>query len=282
MNTYFMLQLLRDQIAEAVASHWDDDKLVGRLNLAQRKVAVLVQNYPGAWLLKSADLTPVDSIITLPNDCAKPVYLEEKSSGRPLTWLESVKLRRVSRRIENSLGNWVGGPEVYPLLGTLEVNESGYTTEVTLWYDVRVPDLMAGTAAAGSGAAALVFPDESPVKHVDDYYNGVAIEIESGTGAGTVGDIITDYTGVDRSCVVTGTYDDTSIFGTVSRLPEESHPLILAEATVLAIAKPSSTIDKEVFQYYVNERRDAKRDLKDWLETRIRGQRRVQVTEDFI
>jgi len=282
MNTYEMLQLLRDQIAEAVASHWTDVNLVRRLNVAQRKVAVLVQNYPGAWLLKSVDLTPSGSVIILPSDCAKPVYLEEKSSGRPIAWLGNVKTRRVSRAGVASLGWESGFLEAYPLLNTLEINQSGYSSEVTLWYDVRVPDLMAGTAAAGSGAAALVFPDESPVKHVDDYYNGVALEVESGTGAGTVGDSISDYTGVDRTCVVSGTYDNTSVFGTISRLPEECHPLILAEATVLAVAKPSSNIDKEVFQYYVNERRDVKRDLKEWLETRIKGYARVEVTEDFI
>ena len=279
MNAYEMLDLLRDQIAEATAAHWTDVNLVRRLNAAQRKVAVLVQNYPGAWLLKSADLTPVASVITLPADCAKPVYLEETSSGRPLSWLGNVRTRRVSRKIAASLDSWTGAPEVYPLLGTLEVNESSYTTGVTLWYDVRVPDLMAGTASAGA-ATSLTFPDESPVKHVDDYYNGVGIEVDSGTGAGTVGDIITDYAGATRICTVSGTYSSSSVFGTISRLPEECHPLILAEATVLAVAKPSSTIDEKVFQYYVNERKEMQRDLKEWLETRIKGHRRVEVTED--
>lgn len=281
MDTYFMLQLLRDQISEAVASHWSDVNLLRRLNVAQRKVAVLVQNYPGAWLLKSADLTPSSSIITLPSDCAKPVYMEEKSSGKPIAWLSNVKARRVSRSVGASLDWWSGAPEAYPLLGTLEVNQSDYSTEVTLWYDVRVPDLMAGTASAGA-ATSLTFPVDSNVKHVDDYYNGVAIDVDAGTGAGTVGDIITDYTGATGACVVSGTYDNTTVFGTISRLPEEAHPLILAEATVLAVAKPSSNIDKEIFQYYVNERRDVKRDLQDWLETRIKGHGRVEITEDFI
>lgn len=281
MNTYEMLQLLRDEIAEASPAHWTDVNLVRRLNVAQRKVAVLVQSYPGAWLLKSKDLTPSSSIITLPSDCAKPVYIEEKSSGKPLAWLGSVKTRKVSRSQGTSLDWWSGAPEVYPLLGTLEINQDDYGTQVTLWYDVRVPDLMAGTASAGA-ATSLTFPDESPVKHIDDYYNGVGLEVDSGTGAGTVGDTISDYTGVDRVCVVSGTYSSSSVFGTISRLPEECHPLILAEATVLAVAKPSSNIDKEVFQYYVNERRDVKRDLKEWLETRIQGHRRIEITEDFI
>ena len=148
MDTYTMLQLGRDFVAEVSASHWSDINFIHRLSVAQRKVAVLVQNYPGAWLLKSANLTPVASVITLPSDCAKPVYLEETSSGQPLAWLENVKARRVSRTVGASLGGWVGAPEVYPLLGTLEVNQDSYTTEVTLWYDVRVPDLMAGMASA--------------------------------------------------------------------------------------------------------------------------------------
>ena len=280
MDTYTMLQLQRDYIAEAVASHWEDVPLIHRLNVAQRRVAVLVQNYPGAWLQKSADLTPVASVITLPQDCAKPVYLEETSSGQPINWLGSVKQRRVSRRAGASLG-YSGLLEAYAQRNTLVVNQEGYTTGVTLWYDVRVPDLIAGTASAGA-ALSLTFPVNANVKHIDDYYNGVAIEVDSGVGAGTVGDVITDYTGSSGACVVAGTYDNTSIFGTVSLLPEEAHPLIILEAALLALAKPSSNIDEKVFQYYTNEKREAKRELKEWLETRIAGEGRVAITEEGI
>jgi len=278
MDTYNMLQLLRDQIGEAVESHWSDVNLNRRLNVAQRKVAVLVQNYPGPWLLKSKDLTPVASIITLPDDCAKPVYLEETSSGKPLAWLGNVRTRRVSRGLSDGLSVGVA-LEAYPLQRTLEVNQANYTTQVTLWYDQRVPDLIAGTASAGA-ATSLTFPDNSNVKHIDDYYNGVGLEIDSGTGAGTVGDVITDYDGATGACVVSGTYDADTVFGTISLLPEETHHLILLEATVLAIAKPSSSIDKEVFQYYMNERKEALKEVKEWLETRIKGYGRVEITEE--
>jgi len=280
MDTYTMLQLQRDYVGEAVASHWTDVDLIHRLNVAQRRVAVLVQNYPGSWLQKSADLTPVASVITLPQDCAKPVYLEETSSGNPIAWLGSVKQRRVSRRAGASIG-YESYLEAYALRNTLVVNQDGYTTGVTLWYDVRVPDLMAGIASAG-GVASLTFPVNANVKHIDDYYNGVGLEVDSGTGAGTVGDTISDYTGSSGACVVTGTYDATSIFGTVSLLPEEAHPLIILEAALLALAKPSSNIDEKVFQYYANEKREAKRELKEWLETRIAGEGRVAITEEGI
>lgn len=278
MNAYNMLQLLRDQIAEGTASHWSDVNLIHRMNVSQRKIALLVGNYPGAWLQKSADLTPVASVITLPADCAKPVYLEETSSGNPIAWLGNVRTRRVSRGIAPS-GLWSGVLEAYPLRNTLVVNQASYTTQVTLWYDQTVPDLMTGTASAGE-ATGLTFPDTTNVVHIDDYYNGVSIQAESGTGANTAGDIITDYDGATRVCVVTGTYSATTVFGTLTMLPEECEPLILLDATVLALAKPSSNIDEKVFQYYLNERKDAKRDLVEWLETRIKGYGRVEVTEE--
>ena len=282
MNAYNMLELLRDQVGEGTASHWSDVNLVRRLNAAQRKVAVLVGSYPGSWLVKSVDLTPSSSVITLPQDCSKPLYLEETSSGKPLTWLENVKGRRVSR-LPNITGEWYGGGlEAYPLRNTLVVNQDSYATEVTLWYEQRVPDLVVGTGTTGSAATALYFPDDVNTKRVDDYYNGVGFETEEGTGAGTVGDSITDFVGSSRKATVTGTYGTDSVFGTISLLPEEAHYLIVLEATVLALAKPSSNIDEKVFGYYLGERKEAKRDLERWLETRIKGYGRVAITEEGI
>jgi len=279
MNTYSMLQLLRDQVSEGTASHWSDVNLVRRLNMAQRKVGLIVGNFPGAWLVKSADITPSSSVITLPSDCSKPLYMEEKSSGKPLAWLGSVKHRRVSRQVGVTPDWWSGAPEAYPLMNTLEVNQDSYSTEVTLWYEIRVPDLVTGTAAAG-GATSLTFPDDVNTKRVDDYYNGVSIETEEGTGAGTVGDSITDFVGSTRVATVTGTYGNDSVFGTISRLPEEAHPLIVLEATLMALAKPSSNIDENVFKYYMSERKEMRRELEMWLESRVKAQGRINFTEE--
>lgn len=281
MNAYSMLQLLRDQVSEGTASHWTDVNLMKRINMSQRKVALLVSSYPGSWLVKSKDLTPSSSVITLPSDCSKPLYLEETSSGKPLSWLEGVKHRRVSRQRGSTPTWWSGSPEVYPLRNTLVVNQSSYSTEVTLWYEQRVPDLVAGTAAAG-GAASLTLPDDAVTKRIDDYYNDVEIETEDGTGAGTVGDSISDYAGATRVATVTGTYSTDSVFGTISLLPEEAHPLVVLDATLLALAKPSSEIDENTFKYYTSERRLAEKMLGEWLETRIKGHSRIAYTEEGI
>ena len=279
MNSYNMMQLLRDQIGEKTASHWTDVTLLRRLNFCQRHLAILVQAFQGGWLQKSVDLTPVASVITLPQYCAKPVYLEETSSGQPINWLGSVKQRRVSR-VSGALVGYDTRLEAYALRNTLVVNRESYTTGVTLWYDMRVPNMMTGIGAVGSGALALVFPNNDNVKHVDDYYNGVEFMAHAGTGAATVGDSITDYDGNTRICTVSGTYGADTKFGTISLLPEECHKLIVLEATLLALAKPSSNIDEKVFQYYDNERKHSAKEVKDWLETRVTGERRVAVTEE--
>jgi hypothetical protein len=243
-------------------------------------LALEVSMMEGSWLVKSKSLTPVASVITLPDDCSKPLYLEETTSGALLRWLENVRTRRVSRRRGIS-ANWEGSLEVYPLRNTLVVNQDSYTTGVTLWYEERVPDLMAGTASAG-GAASLTFPVNGNVKHIDDYYNGVEFQAESGTGAGTVGDSISDYVGATGACTVTGTYSTDTVFGTISKLPEECWPVIVLDATVAAMAKPSSNIDKEVFLYYTQERARARKQMLEWLTTRIKGSSRVEITEETI
>lgn len=264
MNCYDQLQLLRDYIGEASAAQWTDVNLVRRLNAAQRKIAIVTAMSPGNWLIKSASVTPVASVITLPVDCSKPVYLEETSSGAPISWLSGgIPYRRVSRGIGTSLDIGVG--EAYPLEATIEVNKDSYTTACTLWYQVRVPDLQQGTAAAG-GALSLTFPDDRNTKRVTSYYAGTQIEVISGTGVAAV-DLISAYTAT-MVATVGGTYGITTLFGTISRLPEETHHLIVLEAAVIALMKPASKLDKEVLQYYLSELRTTRTDVYGWLESR--------------
>jgi len=266
MNAVEMLELLRDNINEAVESHWSDVNLVRRLNMAQREIALLVAMSPGQWLIKSASVTPSDSVITLPADCSKPIYMEETDSGSPVHWLQKVAYRRVSRPVGTSLD--VGSLEAYPLLSTLEINKDSYSTACTLWYQIRVPDLQTGTATTGSAATKLYFPDNLNTKRVDDYYNNVEVEITDGTLAGTI-DTITDYVASTRLATITGTVSTDSVFGTISRLPEETHMLIVLDATVLAMMKPSASIDKNVIKFYVDRVKDARAEVDAWLASRI-------------
>lgn len=266
MNTVEMLELVRDNINEATASHWSDINLVRRLNMAQREIALLVAMSPGQWLIDSVSVTPSDSVITLPDDCSKPIYMEETSSGTPVHWLQKVAYRRVSRPVGTSLD--VGSLEAYPLLNTLEVNKDSYSTACTLWYQIRVPDLQTGTATTGSAATKLYFPDNLNTKRIDDYYNNVDVEITDGTLEGTI-DTITDYVASTRLATITGTAGTDSVFGTISRLPEETHMLIVLDATVLAMMKPSSSIDKSVIKFYIDRAKEVRAEVDGWLASRI-------------
>jgi hypothetical protein len=281
MNAYMMNELLKGMIGEETAAHWGVDNLLMRMNLSQGKVATLIMSYPGSWLTKSKDLTPVASVITLPTDCGKPLYMEIKANGQPVSWLGNVRLRRVSRgtgdvSFDNNYAS--GGVEAYVLAKTIEINSVDFTDEVTLWYEERVPDLMTGTGSAG-GLLELTFPDTINVKRVDDYYNGVGLEVASGTGSGTV-TTISNFVAATRVCTLAaGTCGADSVFGTVSVLPEEAVMLVILETALFALAKPSSTVDKEVWQFYFSERKEAKKVLEEWLETRVKGFSRVATTE---
>lgn len=280
MNAYRMVEDLRDNCGEATAAHWDNAELLRKLNTAQRRIATLIQLQAGDWLVKSASLTPVASVITLPSDCAKPVYLEETSSGRAISLDANLRDRRVTRPEGTSL--YSGFLEAYLLKGTLEINMSSYVQACTLWYQQRVADLHMGTADAG-GAASLTFQSANQPRLEADHYNNVGIEIVEGTAVGS--DTITDYaitaaqTSVKGVCTVTGTYASDSVYGTVSILPEEAHALIVLKATTLCLAKPSSAIDPKYYQFFKQEYREAEKDFKEWISTRLSGSMRTRITE---
>lgn len=262
MNSYEMLQLVRDMIGEATASHWTDTNILKRMNFAQRKVAMLVANNPGQWLITSQDVTPVSSVITLPADCARPVYLEEKSTGYPINWMNSVEMRRVSRSIGTTLDQ--GFSEIYPLMSTIEVNKDSYSTECTLWYEIRVPDMLTGAAGASTGADALHMTGGA---FIDDYYNNCLVEVYSSSLV-DIRSLISDYVASTRVATISGTATSADIFGTISRLPEEAHYLIVLEAVYSSLVKPGSVLDEKVVFHYKDEIKLAKQELVQYLNSR--------------
>lgn len=274
MNTAFMLEMLRDNVFEATEAMHTDEHLLMRLNQGQGRVALRVSMCRGDWLVASADLTPVASVITLPSDCSKPIYLEEKSSGTPLTWLDGgVAHRRVSRAVGTSIDT-AGTREVYPLMSTIEVNQDSYSTEVTLWYQIRVPDLHTGDCGASSGASALEFAQDKNLVFLVDYYNNSVIEmLDSGGAFVALRSTISDFaiSATEALATITGTGVSGQVYGTISRLPEETHPLIILEATVSALLKVSANVDKQELDRFRSERNQERKVVDEWLESRIVG-----------
>jgi hypothetical protein len=276
MNAFYMLKDLRDNVGEATESHWGDDDLLWKLNLAHRVRANELISVPGDWLLTSSNLTPVDSVITLPSDCVKPVYMEETTDGYPIPFCGDIRDRRTDRVYATN--PWSGSAEAYLVGNTIEVNASSYTTGVTLWYQKRVPDLHAGTESSVA-ASTLGFDLGNRPRFEDDYYNNVYVEVmDATTHAIEIRSLITDYTAAGVA-TITGTPTDTDVYGTVSTLPEEAMDLVVLDATLRALAKPSAALDPKYFEYFRELYRDAKRDWNNFISTRISGTNRVRVTE---
>jgi len=274
MNAYEMRTEIRENINEATADHWTDLDILRKLNQAQRRAAIKLSLATGDWLIKrSTALTPSSQQITLPSDCAKPVYMETVTDGYPIEFGFSVRDRRSSRQSGASISS--GYNEGYLLQDTIEINADSFSDTVYLWYQRRVPDLMFGTASAGA-ATSLTFPSAMRPKMEADYYNGVGIEIVSGTGS-PARDTISDYTAA-FVCTVSGTFSSDSIFGTLSEIPEEGHPFMVLSATLGLLAKPSAALDPKYFEYFKAEQRDAQKDFEQWVETRKSGSIRTRIT----
>ena len=276
-NAYDFLQLLRDNVGEGTASHWSDLNLLRRLNQAYYETARLISMSSGQWLVKSATVTPSSSVITLPDDCSKPVYLED-ANGSPVRWLTSVGQRRVSRSFGSGYDS-SSAREAYPLMDTIELNESGYSSACTLWYQQRVVDLQTGTASAGDDLS-LTFQASMRARQVADYYNGTTIEVISGTGPGIY--TIDDYTSASVCTLSASSFDTDSVYGTVPVTPQETNDVIILRATLLAMSKPSSNMDEKVFQMFSNDFRDAKKDLKEWIENRVIENTGVEIGEPYL
>ena len=123
MNAYDQFLEIRENIGEASAAHWTDVGILTKMNQSQRRLWQQLQEVPGDWSGASALLTPSNSVVTLPNDCGKPIYMEEASSGREIPISITVRERRLTRAIGSSLET--GMVEAYPMGNTLEVNMQG-------------------------------------------------------------------------------------------------------------------------------------------------------------
>lgn len=282
MNAYEMVELLRQNIGEKVEAHWSDRLLLRRLNNEQKEVARLCYDSPGDWLLKkSSSITPAASVITLPTDCVRPAYLEEVSSGRNIPIRGTVRERRVGRQPGTTIS--AGTIEAYFMGANLEVNMDSYTEPVYVWYQQRVPDLHAGECGNGTGATSIVFEAKNWPNGQNDYYNGVYVEVRDKTShVLNVRQAITDYVGSTFTATIasaTVTPEVNDLYGTISLLPEELHNWVVLRATVRALAKPSSTFEKEVFSFWRAELRAAKEEAEEFLASRLSGSTYTRIVE---
>lgn len=285
MNTYEMIESVRDNVGETVAAHWANKMILKKLNEAYRGVAVMVLDSPGDWVMKKSVAITPDSLsrLTLPTDCVRLAYLEEVSSGRNIPIRGSVRERRGGRAPGTSLGS--GIVEAYLLGNYVEVNIDSFAEPCYIWYQPRLVDLHAGVCAVTVTDATHVGLElASWPSGIDNYYNEVIIEVRDVSSyVLNVSTLITDYvgsTGVATigSAIVTPAVGD--FYGTVPQIPEELLGLVVLKATLRAFGKPSSTFEKELFGFWKSELKDAEERVESFLATRISGSTYTRVAED--
>lgn len=278
MNAYEILEIVRNNVNEATAAHWSDKEILRKINMAHRNAAAIISRSEGDWLVKSTTLASSNSIISLPSDCVKVVYIEESSTGYPITLSGTVRERRVTRRTGTTLTSV--GLHGYVIGSTIEINQEAYSNNVDLWYEYRVVDLHAGAAGSGSGASTLVFSLDTSPNRNDDYYNSRTVEVVDGTGSGIIS-TISDYDGGTYTATITGTCASGDNYGTVSQLPKEAMDFVVWHATKACMMKPATAIDPKYFSFVDDNLREARQYFRDFLSNRTKASIHTRYTEVY-
>lgn len=255
MNVYLMVEMVRSltgrqttsgSIPSRTGGYLDDQEIVRFLNLSQDKLVNRIQSY------KRGHLAKTETFGFTSGEYALPVYVK----GRPLHIRREDQSAGKMRNEQIPLGtSWfyesdlhIEGHEHIEFYDrTLKAHPSPGTSgssSFRMWYNWKVPWLHWGTAAAGN-ATTMTLEDSVWVDRRDDYYNGVFMEVVSGTGAGEGRAEITDYAGSTR--VATWTTPSTnpstdSVYAMISPIPEQFHELMVYEAAKLGRLKAKEEV----------------------------------------
>ena len=281
MDTFEMIEDVRESIGESVAKHWGDKELLRRLNRNYQAVSRFYLEAEGDWFLTSTELTPdANSQIDIPSDAFKVSYLEKTDSHDIISLRDTVRESQLGKIPQMSL---TYAPTKGFLIGNkIEINQENFTSSLTLWYRQRLCDLHAGQLATGTADTSLIFDASLWPSGIDDYYNGKEVVIRNNSSNAFVGkQTILDYTGSTGTAIIaTNTPNPAAeyYYGTVSELTDEGNALVIRNTILEALAKPSSVVEEFVFRYWRGLAIEAKRSLDEFLDKRVdatMGVRRV-------
>lgn len=275
MDAYEILQQVRHDVAETTEAHWTDLALLRKLRMECARIWRELSLQPGGYAMTSGSVTVTDSVITLPSDCAKPLYLETDQD-----------VEVVIRGLRESRYDYVGAVTTfdgtyytaYQEGETLKINADSVNGTWTLWYLKRMDEVLYGVAGGSSGASALHLEAAMQPSQTDDTYNGLSVfTYDATTGARKLSTVITDYAGATLVATITGTPASGDYYGSELGLPLECEDVLLGRIVLSCLAKVSSAIDPKYFEYQRELVRDAEKTWKAWLETSIPGSRSVRV-----
>ena len=245
-NAYEMVDEVRHSLNEhsealvqgqAKGTH-SNNQILKAINKAQLLIHAFLFKRDNGLFLTDADLTGVNSVYTLPSNFAKLALFRDET-GRKVFPIVPSQTKRTAA---------TGSDRLYLRKGnTLVLDKAGVTETYKLWYYTKPRDIHLGRLDAG--AAQSMTLDDRFGKAIDDYYNGMMIEIMTGT---KFIDTITDYTGSSRVAVVAGTGVKGSFYGLVSELPQPFHSLIPLKAAI-HIKATSPVAQEKPTQVEINE-----------------------------
>lgn len=240
LNLYSMFMSVRKTLSETTAAFWADTEIFYQLNQAQNFIA-----RKSLCLKKEVTVTTITSqqeYDLKDNSFADVIDITEDGIDFKIGGSTYSPLKyRTKKQLSNEFPGWrstsAGTPGYYyynkssKTLGLYpKPNSSNAGAYLIVPGYYFPPVLNAGTAAAGATTSITLAAGSSTVPYpsvTNDYYNGLYIEIYSGTGAGQKAEI-TDYVGSTKVCTLAFTTAPStdSIYGMVSPLPEEAHYLM--------------------------------------------------------
>jgi len=267
LNLYAMFYEVRRRLAEVSASYWVDLELFNWLNQGQIDIAT-----KSRCLKKNVTVTTVASTQEYDlkdNSFADIIDVSEdgvsfKVAGSNWNRLYYTTKYKLNKNYPSWRSTAAGVPTDYyydkasKTIGLYPKPNTSNTGAYLLVEGVYLPKILAaGTASAGSsttmgmaaGSSTQGYPAETA-----DYYNGLWIEIYSGTGAGEKAQI-TDYAGGTLTVAFTSTPDTTSVYGMLPEIPESAHHLMILYALGRAWSKGGirTTLGESFMQQYYAE-----------------------------
>lgn len=257
--------LIRSYLDEPVAeaSDWTNNELLMYLNQEHRHLFSVVRNFNEDWFGR-VHVFPFSSSVYeyyLPMDCVTPrrveainassvsglspnyVVNEETAGPREIDPI-SLNEKSSARRLTSTTNFFFGsGYYLYDDKIVFEPNGSINTTLYgRIYYTPQAPDLHRGTAQAGGASSITLSVSGSQtllgdVKTIDNYYQGMRIEIISGTGSGQLRRIAS-YVGSTKVATVDSAWttqpDGTSVYSIVSPIQEDYQELLVLGAAMRA------------------------------------------------
>lgn len=240
LNLHALFELVRKKLSETTASYWTDLEIYNALNRGQQNIARKAK-----CLEKEVTVTTIDDTATYDlrvNGFSDIIDIAEDgvhfymngTTYQPLTF-------KTKKQLNMEFPGWQGVsasvPQYYywnratKTIGLYPKPNSTNAGAYLFINGYHFPKVLLGGLASSGTTSQIVFPAGSATvmypNPVDDYYNNLYIEIQTGTGAGQKVKI-TDYTASTRTALATFTTapDATSYFGMVPEIPEEAHNLM--------------------------------------------------------